>query len=71
MISFKKAIFALGLGIGMAAGVNSWAAPGCSSCQYMGNLCAAGDQGACANFDRLGCRYYGDPGTVDCAVTGP
>jgi hypothetical protein len=68
MISFKKALFALGLGLGLSAGMNAWALPGCSSCEYMGNQCVAGDATACYNFDRLYCNRYGEPGAISCDV---
>jgi hypothetical protein len=68
VISFKKAIFALGLGIGMAAAMNSWAAPGCLSCLNMSQQCEAGDQNACHYFEQLGCARYGDVGAISCGV---
>ncbi len=66
MISFKKAVFALGLGIGLSAAVNAWALPGCDACQYMGEQCVAGDQTACSSFNRLSCARFGDPGAISC-----
>jgi hypothetical protein len=69
MISLKKALLALGIGIGLSAATMSvGAAPGCSSCKYMGEQCVAGDANQCKNFSRLGCYWYGDPGTVSCEI---
>jgi len=68
MISFKKAVFALGLGIGLSTAVTAWALPGCDSCKYMGEQCEAGDQTACNSFNRLQCARFGDPGTISCDV---
>ncbi len=68
MIGFKKAVFALGLDLGMAASMNSWAAPGCDTCQWWGDECMAGDQGKCDDFYRLGCTWYGRPGQISCDI---
>lgn len=68
MISLKKAILALGIGIGVSTAMTGWAAPGCNSCQSMGEQCAAGDLNACNNFDRLGCARYGIPGDISCEI---
>jgi hypothetical protein len=68
MISFKKALLALGIGIGMSAAMSVGAAPGCSSCKSMGEQCVAGDQSACYHFNQLGCGRYGEPGEVSCAI---
>jgi hypothetical protein len=68
MFSFKKAVFALGLGIGLSFAMNVGAAPGCLSCQNMGNLCDAGDEDACYHFEALGCARYGQPGGITCAA---
>ncbi len=56
MISFKKAIFALGLGLGLSAGVSAWAAPDCVTCEYMRLDCEAGSASACTTYNRL-CHY--------------
>ena len=66
MISFKKAVLALGIGIGMSAAMTSWAAPGCEACLGMAQQCEAGNQTSCANFDRLGCARFGVPGAISC-----
>jgi len=68
MISFKKAVFALGLGIGLSAAMNAWALPGCTSCRSMGIQCAAGNQTYCNSFDRYGCAMYGEPGEISCDI---
>jgi hypothetical protein len=64
MITLKKAIFALGLGIGMAAGVNAWAAPNCETCESFRLDCAAGDANASYQYNRLRCYYYA-PGSCE------
>lgn len=68
MISFKKALLALSIGIGMSATMSVGAAPGCESCKSMGEQCAAGNQAYCDNFDRLGCARYGIPGDISCDI---
>ncbi len=68
MISFKKALLALSIGIGMSTAVSVGAAPGCSSCKSMGVQCAAGNQTYCDSFYRLGCGQFGEPGEITCDV---
>jgi len=68
MISIKKAIFALGLGIGLSASLNAWAMPGCLACESFANKCLAGDQAACDSFHRLSCLWFGPPGEFTCEV---
>lgn len=68
MISFKKALFALSLGIGLSASLSVGAAPGCTNCRAMGIQCLAGNQTYCDSFERYGCGRYGEPGEISCDV---
>ena len=68
MISFKKAVFALGLGIGLSTAMTAWVLPGCDSCRGMDEQCMADDQTACDTFDRLHCARFGAPGAITCDV---
>jgi hypothetical protein len=71
MISFKKALLALSIGIGLSTAMSVGAAPGCSSCKSMGEQCAAGNQAYCDSFYRLGCESFGDPGAISCEPIYP
>lgn len=66
MISLKKAVFALGLGIGLAASMNAWAYPGCVPCKVYGERCLAGDNSYCRIFSGQGCMVFGLPGELTC-----
>jgi hypothetical protein len=59
MISFKKALFALGIGIGMAGAAQAWVPPDCFTCQTYLADCEAGDRAACDlyNKGRCGINY--------------
>jgi hypothetical protein len=68
MISFKKALLALSIGIGMSTAASVGAAPGCTNCRGMGIQCLAGNQIYCDSFERYGCGRYGEPGEISCDI---
>jgi hypothetical protein len=55
MIKMKKAVFAFGLGIGLAVSMNAWALPDCDTCEAYKADCAAGNSSSCTFFIRYGC----------------
>lgn len=59
MISFKKALLALGIGIGMAGAAQAWVPPDCVTCQTYLADCWDGDRAACDlyNNGRCGINY--------------
>jgi hypothetical protein len=59
MISFKKALLALGIGIGMAGAAQAWVLPDCETCQVYLEDCQNGDRAACDlyNNGRCGINY--------------
>jgi hypothetical protein len=65
MISFKKAIFILGVGIGLSAAVNAWAYPACSTCEGWRLDCQDGNATACANYNQFRCYNYYSPGSCE------
>jgi hypothetical protein len=59
MISFKKALLALGIGIGMAGAAQAWVLPDCETFQVYLEDCQNGDRAACDlyNNGRCGINY--------------
>jgi hypothetical protein len=55
MIKLKKAVFAFGLGLGMAVSLNAWALPDCDTCAAYKADCDAGVSSACTFFIRYSC----------------
>ena len=53
MVSFKKALFALSFGIGLAYALPAAAAPDADVCRAWVEDCHAGDANACYQFNRL------------------
>ena len=53
MVSMKKVLFALFLGIGAGASWPASAAPDADTCQEWVDACHAGDANACYQFNRL------------------
>lgn len=52
MISFKKALCALSLGIGLSTSLNVWAVKAdCALCEAWRDKCEAGDEHSCFLWD--------------------
>lgn len=56
MISLKKALCVLGVGLGLGFSMNSWAIkPDCGLCAAWKESCEAGDSLSCRRFEELNC----------------
>lgn len=58
MISMKKGMYALLLGIGLSASVSTWAFGGCDFCRSAYQACQAGDQASCNRYEWQKCDAY-------------
>jgi hypothetical protein len=63
MFSFKKALFALSIGIGLSAGANAIEIPDCQTCEAWMQDCLAGDQATCDAYNKARCNIRYLPGT--------
>ena len=55
MISLKKALFTIALGLGLASSMQAWALPDCDTCKFMHAECAAGSASACTAATKYRC----------------
>jgi hypothetical protein len=55
MISLKKALLALGIGIGLSSAAYAWVPPDCETCQTYLADCQAGDRASCDLYNNGRC----------------
>jgi hypothetical protein len=63
MIGLKKALFALGIGIGLSAAVGATEIPDCQTCEAWNQDCQYGDTAACKAYNDARCHILYLPGT--------